>query len=113
MRQTTLTEYQIAAKETAIYPNQFPDFITPGQIYVVLGQGGETGEIQEKLKKAIRENDESYIEDMRNEIGDTLWYLSQICEEFNWSLGKIADDNIDKLHDRDERGVLEGEGDER
>lgn len=108
-----LSEYQKTAKETAIFPNELPDFLGVGQVYTVLGQAGESGEIEEKLKKAIRENDEQYIEDMRAEVGDTLWYLSQVCEEFGWDLGRIAEDNIDKLQDRQQRNQLTGEGDNR
>lgn len=106
-------EYQSQAEETAIFPDELPDFVETGQVYTVLGAAGETGEIQEKLKKAIREDDPSYITDMRDEVGDVLWYLSQVCEEFGWSMSDIADDNLAKLQDRQERGQLTGEGDDR
>lgn len=108
-----LDEYQEEASRTAIFPNELPEFLEVGQVYTVLGQSGETGEIDEKLKKAIREDDEQYIEEMRDEVGDTLWYLSQVCEEFDWSLEDIAEDNLAKLQDRQERGQLTGEGDDR
>ena len=108
-----LDEYQNQAEETAIFPDKLPDFIEVGQVYTVLGQAGESGEIEEKLKKAIREDDPEYIEEMRAEVGDVLWYLSQVCEEFDWSLEQIAQDNLDKLQDRQERGQLTGEGDNR
>jgi len=108
-----LNEYQEEASRTAIFPNELPDFLDVGQVYTVLGQSGESGEIQEKLKKAIREDDKQYVEDMRDEVGDVLWYLSQVCEEFDWDMGEIAEDNLDKLQDRQERGQLTGEGDDR
>lgn len=113
MDQKTLSEYQSEAEETAIFPDELPDFIEVGQVYTVLGQAGESGEIDEKLKKAIREKDPEYIEEMRAEVGDVLWYLSQVCEEFGWNLGDVAQDNLDKLQDRQERGQLTGEGDDR
>ena len=106
-------EYQSQAEETAIFPDELPDFVETGQVYTVLGASGETGEIQEKLKKAIREDDPSYINDMRAECGDTLWYLSQVCEEFGWDLNAIARDNLHKLQSRQERDQLTGEGDDR
>jgi len=106
-------EYQEEASTTAIFPNELPDFVTVGQVYTVLGQSGETGEIAEKMKKAIREDEEEYVEEMRGEVGDVLWYLSQVCEEFGWSLEDIAEENIDKLKDRQERGKLTGKGDNR
>ena len=108
-----LDEYQNEAEETAIFPDDLPEFLTVGQVYTVLGQAGESGEVEEKLKKAIREDDPKYIEEMRSEVGDVLWYLSQVCEEFGWSLEDIAEDNLDKLKDRQERGQLTGEGDDR
>lgn len=108
-----LDKYQEEASRTAIFPNELPEFLEVGQVYTVLGQSGETGEIDEKLKKAIREDDEQYIEEMRDEVGDTLWYLSQVCEEFDWSLEDIAEGNLAKLQDRQERGQLTGEGDDR
>lgn len=108
-----LEKYQELAATTAIFPRELPEFLNIGQVYVVLGQSGEGGEIDEKLKKAIREDDEQYIEEMRDEVGDTLWYLSQVCEEFDWNLEEIAQDNLDKLQDRHERDQLTGEGDYR
>ena len=47
------------------------------------------------------------------EIGDVLWYCSQLSSEFGLSLDKIATQNIDKLSSRQERGVLQGSGDDR
>lgn len=108
-----LDEYQDQVQRTAIFPDELPEFLETEQVYTVLGQAGESGEIGEKLKKAIRENDSSYIEDMRDEVGDVLWYLSQVCEEFGWSLEEIAEDNLTKLQDRQERDQLTGEGDDR
>lgn len=108
-----LDEYQEEASTTAIFPDELPEFVTVGQVYTVLGQAGETGEIAEKLKKAIREHDEEYIEEMRSEVGDVLWYLSQVCEEFGWDMNQVAEDNISKLKDRQERGQLTGKGDNR
>jgi NTP pyrophosphatase (non-canonical NTP hydrolase) len=106
-------EYQSEAETTAIFPDELPEFVDAGQVYTVLGASGETGEIQEKLKKAIREDDPSYIDDMRDEVGDSVWYLSQVCEEFGWSMEQIAEENLAKLQDREERGQLTGEGDDR
>lgn len=113
-------EYEELTDETAIYPDELPEFVTPGLLYVALGLA-EAGEVQEKVKKAIREDDPSYLEDIPAEAGDALWYLarlpkelSQIDEvEFDGTLGDIAEDNLDKLFDRKERDVLEGEGDDR
>lgn len=108
-----IEDYQNEASKTAIFPDELPDFVNTGQVYTVLGQAGESGEISEKMKKAIREDDEQYIQEMRDEVGDVLWYLSQVCEEFDWDMGDVAQENIEKLQDRQRRGKLEGKGDSR
>lgn len=116
----SMDEYQSLTDRTAIYPDEFPEFVTPGLVYVALGLA-EAGEVQEKVKKAIREDDVSYLNDIPAEAGDVLWYLFRVPMElseidavdFDGTLGDIADENLDKLLDRKERDVLEGEGDER
>ena len=44
-------EYQQKARQTAIYPNKDNNFIYP-----TLGLVGEDGEVAEKIKKVIRDN---------------------------------------------------------
>lgn len=47
------------------------------------------------------------------ELGDVLWYLAMTATEAGLSLNDIAYENIQKLADRKERGVLTGDGDNR
>lgn len=108
-----LDRYQELTEETAIYPDELPDFVTPELVYVVLGMDGEAGEVVEKLKKAIREDDPSYLDDMEDELGDVLWYWARICEERGTTGSEVAESNINKLLDRMERDALTGEGDNR
>ena len=41
------------------------------------------------------------------------WYLAVLAEELGSNLGKIMEDNLNKLEDRRARGVLGGSGDNR
>lgn len=104
-----LTEYQNESKKTAIYPREFSTF------YPALGLAGEAGEIANKVKKIMRDGTKS--DAMRDgllaEIGDCLWYLSALATDLNADLGEIASDNIKKLNDRQNRGVIAGSGDNR
>lgn len=104
--------YQKMSRETAIYPNAGNNYIYP-----TLGLAGESGEVAEKIKKVIRDNngiiDESKKVEIEKELGDVLWYVSQIASELQLSLNNIAQKNIDKLYARKERGVLTGSGDNR
>jgi NTP pyrophosphatase (non-canonical NTP hydrolase) len=50
---------------------------------------------------------------MAKELGDVLWYVSQITSELGLELEDIAQANLEKLLSRQRRGVLSGSGDER
>ncbi|MDX8383532.1 MAG: MazG nucleotide pyrophosphohydrolase domain-containing protein, partial [Ghiorsea sp.] len=47
------------------------------------------------------------------ELGDVLWYVAMVAKECGSSLEDIANSNLAKLRSRDERGTLQGSGDER
>jgi NTP pyrophosphatase (non-canonical NTP hydrolase) len=50
---------------------------------------------------------------MINEIGDLMWYISQLCNETGLDLEGIIEQNIIKLRDRKTSGTLQGSGDDR
>lgn len=108
----TFEEYQKLSRRTAMYPDKDKNFIYP-----TLGLCGETGEVVEIIKKAIRDNngvvEENKKEELKKELGDVLWYISQIATELGLSLDEIASLNIEKLSSRLERGKLSGSGDNR
>lgn len=108
----TFEEYQKKSRRTAKYPNADNNFIYP-----TLGLCGETGEIAEKIKKIIRDENNILTEEkkteLKKELGDVLWYLSQVSTELGLSLEDIAKTNLEKLLSRLERGVLHGNGDNR
>jgi len=105
-------EYQKKAFETAIYPNKGNNIIYPA-----LGIGGETGEILEKIKKILRDNNSEISKEKKielvKEIGDVLWYVAALSTELGLNLGEIAEENIRKLSSRKERNKLHGSGDNR
>jgi len=107
-----LNQYQNSALRTAIYPNQGQNFSYPA-----LGLMGEAGEVADKLKKVIRDNDGVLTDPVRDavakELGDVLWYLAVLANELDYDLNTIAEDNLLKLLSRQERGVLSGSGDNR
>ena len=106
------TEYQQKAKATAKYP-----VIGHGVIYPTLGLTNEAGEVAGKIKKVFRDKDgvisEETREALKAELGDVLWYLAQVATELNLSLDDIAEHNIAKLLDRQARGKIQGDGDNR
>ena len=47
------------------------------------------------------------------ELGDCLWFVSEIATLLNVSFEEVMQKNIDKLTSRRERGVIYGSGDNR
>lgn len=66
----------------------------------VLGVSGEAGELANKVKKLVYHAHYFEQPKIREEIGDVLWYLAELCTAFNWSLEQVARDNICKLAKR-------------
>ena len=107
----TLNEYQQKALETAIYPTKYK------VIYPALGLTGEAGEVADKVKKIIRDNNgemskEKAVE-LAKELGDVLWYIATLAHDIGFTLEEIGQMNYEKLHSRQQRGMLGGSGDNR
>lgn len=104
--------YQKQSRKTAIYPN-----VNNNLNYVIIGLCGEVGELANKYKKIIRDYNNiinpEYNLKLIQELGDILWYISNIASELNINLSKIALMNLDKLKIRAMNNKLHGEGDER
>lgn len=105
-------EYQEKSRETAMYPDLGDNFVYP-----TLGLSGEAGEVAEKIKKVIRDKggiiDDITRLEIQKELGDVLWYLSQIASELKLSLEDVAQFNVEKLQSRKQRNMIHGEGDNR
>lgn len=105
------SSYQEKAVSTAIYPEKYEI------IYPALGLGGESGEVLEKVKKFIRDDNCVMTDDRRSalkkELGDCLWYLANLANDLGLSLNDIASANLQKLAARKEKGTLQGSGDDR
>jgi NTP pyrophosphatase (non-canonical NTP hydrolase) len=101
--------YQINARATAIYPKHC------AVDYCIHGLTNEAGEVAGAWKKYLRGDYgiEEARDKVKKEVGDVLWYVSQICTEINLTLGEVMQANLDKLADRQQRGVIAGSGDTR
>ena len=99
-----LNEYQQQAKlnsKAPLYGDE-RDLVVMG-----LGIAGETGEVCNDLKKLFRDHDSEVTDEWRArvclELGDVLWYVSQIADvvglplENGPLLGLVAERNIEKI----------------
>ena len=92
-------DYQTAALQTAIYPNASNNFVYPA-----LGLVGEAGEVADKLKKVIRDNDgvltDPIRESVAKELSDVCWYVAIGSDAVKVPLSNIQQTNINKLKAR-------------
>lgn len=115
MAALTFDDYMRQTRATAIYP-EAGSGSTLALAYAGLGLG-EAGEVQNQLKKVIRDNKGEVTDDRRDtiakELGDLCWYIARCADELDLSFNDIALKNLEKLNSRAERGVLQGSGDNR
>ena len=108
--------------------------------YMLLNLVAEVGEFSGKLAKAIRKSQVSigglspdnknkltipsfpvevnwdiiaFDEELKKEAGDILWQLAGLCRVMGWPLDAVGVGNLEKLADREQRGVIDGDGDNR
>jgi NTP pyrophosphatase (non-canonical NTP hydrolase) len=105
-------DYQKFCKSTAVYPKIGRSFVYP-----LIGLQGEVGEVSEKIKKMFRDDKGKLTEEKKieivKELGDVVWYISQIATEFDVKFSDVIKGNIEKLTSRQQRGKLHGSGDNR
>mgnify|MGYP001815038963 CR=1 FL=1 len=86
-------------------------------VYPTLGLVNEAGEVAGKIKKIFRDKEGVISEEdrqaLKHELGDVLWYLTQICTDLDLTLDEVAEANITKLFSRLERNTIRGDGDHR
>jgi NTP pyrophosphatase (non-canonical NTP hydrolase) len=101
----SLNAYQNLARRT-----RMP---TADREYALLGLSEEAGEVTGLFAKARRKQTSPSIDDVKKELGDVLWMVAAIADDNGLSLSDIAEFNIHKLIDREQRGVIDGRGNDR
>ena len=105
-------EYQKQARKFAVYGSKYYPF------FGIAEEVGEFVGLAAKFERgdSIKERFGSMAglyESFAKEAGDILWQLSQCLEELGLSLQVVAEMNLKKLEDRQQRGVLKGVGSDR
>jgi NTP pyrophosphatase (non-canonical NTP hydrolase) len=69
-------------------------------MHATLGIAGESGEIVDAVKKSVIYGKPLDVANMREEIGDIMWYIALACRTLDFDLNEILDENIAKLQKR-------------
>lgn len=65
-----------------------------------LGLVGETGEVVDDIKKRIFHGRDIPLEHTKEELGDVMWYVANICNVYGFDLQDVIDMNVRKLSAR-------------
>ena len=98
-----LNEYQRLANQTDQQPETGNFETDPRSILVpLLGMAGEVGELLGEHKKWLRDGDSYRLfpERVKEELGDLLWYLSNVATKHGLTLEEVADFNLSKTSRR-------------
>jgi NTP pyrophosphatase (non-canonical NTP hydrolase) len=94
-----LNEYQRLANQTDQQPGTGTFEDDPRSILVpLLGLAGEVGELLGEHKKWLRDGQsyKLFPDRVKEELGDLLWYLSNVATKHGLTLGEVAEFNLSK-----------------
>ncbi len=91
-----IREYQEAAART------LADLKNPlmNDLHMVTGMVTESAEIADAYKKHFAYGKALDLVNVQEEIGDTMWYIVNLCNLHGWDLRNIMYTNIEKLKAR-------------
>lgn len=98
-----LNEYQRRANETDQQPSeQSRDSDLRSVLVPLLGLSSEVGELLGEYKKRVRDGESynQFTNRAKEELGDLLWYLSNVATKFGLTLDEVAQTNLQKITNR-------------
>lgn len=76
-------------------------------MHAVMGLAGEVGEVTDAVKKSVLYNKTLDVENVKEEAGDILWYMSLLLDQIGSSFEEVMQINHDKLEKRYPGGFSE------
>jgi len=97
-----LSKYQAQALETDQVPAAGDEAFSKAIIVPMLGLAGETGQLLTEYKKHLRDGEAHRLfqERVAEELGDLLWYVSNVASKFGLDLDDVAQRNLAKVQAR-------------
>lgn len=95
-----LTQFDKMTLALAKDGGQIKDEITPEQcnlIHMCVGISGESGELLDAIKKHVIYQKPLDVENVKEELGDLLFYMSNLMQSVGLTFEEILQHNIDKL----------------
>lgn len=67
------------------------------RLHAAVGISGEAGELLDAVKKAWAYNKPLDVANVYEELGDILFYVQAMCNNFGWDFQSIINSNVTKL----------------
>jgi len=94
----TVKEYQKLVKRTdALLPEKYHSM---GAIHMLMGMTTEIGELMDPYKKNLAYEKPIDFINVKEEIGDLLWYIANFCNLHSFDIEEIMETNVKKLQAR-------------
>jgi NTP pyrophosphatase (non-canonical NTP hydrolase) len=71
--------------------------VSPQIAHALIGISSESGELLNTLKRSLFYGVALDSGNIREEVGDIMWYIAQLLRAYGWDLNEILDENIEKL----------------
>ena len=82
------------------YREEIPEMQQERLRYFCLGLIKETGEISKIFGETKINGTDLDVTKVKEKLGDSLWYLTAICDTYQLDLEQIANNNIEKVYGR-------------
>ena len=88
---------------------------TADREYALLNLLAEAGEVAGKAAKHRRDGGDvqEYNTHMKKALGDVMWQVAAVAKDHGFTLSEICTHNLEKLSSRQDRNVIQGNGDLR
>lgn len=93
----------ISIKEYQEFAHQAPHPASIGKnqlMHYALGLAGEVGEVCDDIKKREFHGRDIPLEHTKEELGDVMWYVANVCSELGFDLEEVMKENVAKLKKR-------------
>lgn len=100
-------EYQRLVKRTECHQREAfkrvedtDDLMGIRLVHSIIGLSGEVGELASAIERVFWYGQKIDRDNIREEIGDCLWYIAEACNSLGFHMAEVMDSNIRKLRQR-------------
>lgn len=76
------------------------DSVKGDKLWAIIALNSEVGELSQLVEKSLRKGTVYHDDDIMSEVGDILWNVSNILNEYDLKLSDCMKFNIDKIERR-------------